>query len=41
MPSIVGEGGLEAIVPIEISDEEKELLKNSADTLKSVIKEYL
>lgn len=41
MPSIVGEGGLEAIVPIEISNEEKELLKNSADTLKSVIKEYL
>ena len=25
----------------EIRDEEKELLKNSADTLKSVIKEYL
>ena len=41
MPSIVGAGGLEAIVPIEISDKEKELLKSSADTLKDVLNEYL
>lgn len=37
MPSIVGKEGYETKVPISINESEKEALKKSADTLKSVL----
>ena len=37
MPAIVGKDGVETRVPISISEEEEEKLKESADTLKKVI----
>lgn len=39
MPAIVGRNGVEGAVPIKLSDQEKEALKASADTLKEVLKE--
>lgn len=39
MPAIVGRKGVEGAVPIKLSDQEKEALKASADTLKEVLKE--
>ncbi len=41
MPAIVGRHGVECTVPIELSDEEKAALKQSADTLKAVIADVL
>lgn len=41
MPAIVGKTGVEALVPIELSDDEEKALKKSADTLKSVIDDVL
>ena len=41
MPAIVGKNGVETLVPIELNAEEREALKNSADTLKKVIKDVL
>lgn len=37
MPAIVGKNGVETLVPIELNEEEKNALKNSAETLKNVI----
>ena len=39
MPAIVGRNGVEGAVPIKLSDQEKEALKASAETLKGVLKE--
>ena len=39
MPAIVGKGGIETHVPIQLSAEEVSALKKSADTLKAVLKE--
>ena len=39
MPAIVGRNGVEGAVPIKLSDQEKEALKASAETLKEVLKE--
>ncbi len=39
MPAIVGAGGVEGTVPIELSTEEEADLKNSADTLKKIIED--
>ena len=39
MPAIVGRNGVEDAVPIKLSDQEKEALKASAETLKEVLKE--
>ena len=41
VPAIVGRGGVERVVPIELSPEEKEALQASADTLKRVIADAL
>ncbi|MBE6720695.1 MAG: L-lactate dehydrogenase [Ruminococcaceae bacterium] len=41
MPAIVGKHGVEAAVPIKLSQKEAEDLKKSADTLKSVIDEVM
>ena len=41
MPAIVGKNGVEDMVPIELSDEEKAALKNSADTLRAVLEDVL
>ena len=41
MPAIVGKHGVEGQVPIELNDKEKAALKESADTLKSVISDVL
>ena len=41
MPAIVGKHGVEGQVPIELNDKEKAALKQSADTLKSVIGDVL
>ena len=41
VPAIVGRGGVERVVPIELSPEEKEALQASADTLKKVIADAL
>ena len=41
MPAIVGKNGVEDLVPIELSDEEKAALKRSADTLKAVLDDVL
>ena len=41
MPAIVGKHGVEGQVPIELNDKEKAALKESADTLKSVIGDVL
>ncbi|MBQ2603422.1 MAG: L-lactate dehydrogenase [Clostridia bacterium] len=41
MPAIVGKNGVEALVPIELNDEEKADLLKSANTLKSVISDVL
>ena len=37
MPAIVGAGGLEADIPIELSGEEALKLKESADALKEIV----
>ncbi len=37
MPAVVGMNGVEAHVPVSLDEEEMELLKHSADTLKEVI----
>ena len=37
VPAIVGRQGVERVVPIDLSEEEKEALQASADTLKKVI----
>ena len=37
MPAIVGKDGIETQVPISLSREEEEKLRESADTLKKVI----
>ena len=39
MPAIVGKDGVEATVPIELSEQEERNLKKSADTLKEVIED--
>ncbi len=39
MPSVVGKNGLEAHVPISLSQEEIEKLHDSADTLKGILKQ--
>ncbi len=39
MPAIVGRNGVEGLVPIRLSDNEKEQLKASADTLKKVLED--
>ncbi|WP_040212107.1 L-lactate dehydrogenase [Clostridium polynesiense] len=39
IPSIVGSGGVEGIIPVPLSEEEKNKLKESADILKKVISE--
>ncbi|SKA67189.1 L-lactate dehydrogenase [Eubacterium uniforme] len=39
MPAIVGRNGVEALVPIQLSDDELSKLKESADTLKKAIGE--
>jgi len=39
MPAIVGRNGVEALVPIQLSEEEQSKLKESADTLKKAISE--
>ena len=39
MPAIVGRNGVEALVPIQLSEEEQNKLKESADTLKKAISE--
>ena len=39
MPAIVGRQGVEGAVPIRLSEQEKEALKKSAETLKEVLKE--
>ena len=41
MPAIVGKNGVEDLVPIELSGEEKAALKRSADTLKAVLDDVL
>ena len=41
VPAIVGRGGVERVVSIELSPEEKEALQASADTLKKVIGDAL
>ena len=41
MPAIVGRKGVEGLVPIRLSDKEKEQLKASADTLKKVLDDAL
>ena len=41
MPAIVGKHGVEGLVPIELNNKEKASLKESADTLKSVIGDVL
>ncbi len=41
MPAIVGKNGVEALVPIELNEEEQAALKNSAETLKKVIADVL
>ena len=41
MPAIVGRTGVEAMVPIELNEEEQAALKKSADTLKKVIVDVL
>lgn len=41
LPSIVGKNGIEGIVPISLSAEEQDKLKNSAEILKKVIDEIL
>ena len=41
MPAIVGKHGVEGLVPIELNDKEKAALKESAETLKAVIKDVL
>ncbi len=38
MPAIVGKNGLEGPVPIDLDEEEHELLLKSADTLKNILK---
>ncbi len=39
MPCVLGKNGIEAKVPIRLSDEEEEKLRESADTLKGIIDE--
>lgn len=39
MPSIVGKNGVETKVPISLNEEEQEKLRESADTLKKILKE--
>ena len=41
MPAIVGKQGVEGQVPIDLNNEEKAALKESADTLKAVINDLL
>ena len=41
MPAIVGKHGVEGLVPIELNDKEKAALKESANTLRAVIKDVL
>lgn len=41
LPAIVGKNGVEGVVPIRLSDDEKTALKRSADTLKSVINDVI
>lgn len=41
MPAIVGRGGVEGSVPIRLSEQEKEALMKSSETLKAVINESL
>ncbi len=41
MPAIVGKHGVEGSVPIELNDNEKAALKESAETLRAVIKDVL
>ena len=41
VPAIVGRQGVERVVPIELSEEEKEALQASSDTLKKVIEDAL
>jgi L-lactate dehydrogenase len=41
MPAIVGEDGVEGVVPISLSKEEEKALQKSADTLKKVIQEAM
>ena len=41
MPAIVGENGVEKLVPISLDDEELEKLRESADTLKKILKDAL
>ena len=41
MPAMVGRNGVEGAVPIRLSENEKEALKASADTLKKVLEEAL
>ena len=39
MPAVLGENGVQTRVPISLNEEEQAKLKQSADTLASVIKE--
>lgn len=41
MPAIVGKHGVEGSVPIELSADEKEALKNSAETLRAVLNDVM
>ncbi len=41
MPAIVGKHGVEGLVPIELNDKEKAALRESADTLRAVIKDVV
>lgn len=41
MPVIVGKQGVEGSVPIELNEEEKSMLKKSADTLRAVIEDVI
>ena len=41
IPSVVGENGVEKVVPIGLSDDEMAELKKSADILKDIAKDYI
>ena len=41
IPSVVGENGVEKVVPIGLSDNEMAELKKSADILKDIAKDYI
>lgn len=41
LPAIVGKNGVEGVVPIRLSEEEREALSRSAETLRTVIKDVI